>query len=134
MGGDLQGIIDKLDYLEGLGINGIYLCPITKANTNHRYDTIDYMEIDPYLGDKTTFKKLVKEAHKRDIKIMLDAVFNHIGFYSKQWQDVLKNKEKSIFKDWFYINDFDKLNLNLEKMNGHNLPYETFGCVYICQN
>ena len=130
MGGDLQGIIDKLDYLEGLGINGIYLCPITKANTNHRYDTIDYMEIDPYLGDKTTFKKLVKEAHKRNIKIMLDAVFNHIGFYSKQWQDVLKNKEKSNFKDWFYINDFDKLNLNLEKMNGHNLPYETFGCVY----
>lgn len=130
MGGDLQGIINKLDYLKNLGINGIYLCPITKAHTNHRYDTISYLEIDPYLGDKTTFRKLVKEAHKRGIKIMLDAVFNHIGFYSDIWQDVIKNRENSKYKDWFYIHDFNRLGLDLEKMDSCNLPYETFGCVY----
>ncbi|MGL4911415.1 MAG: glycoside hydrolase family 13 protein, partial [Romboutsia sp.] len=128
-GGDLQGVIDNLDYLSDLGINGIYFCPITSGDTNHRYDTIDYMEIDPHLGDRETLKTLVKEAHKRGIKIMLDAVFNHIGYYSKQWQDVIKNKEKSIYKDWFYIKDINKVDTPLEKMDGRNLPYETFGCV-----
>ena len=95
MGGDLQGVIDKLDYLKDLGVTGLYFCPITMGHTNHRYDTIDYMKIDPHLGDKKTLKRLVKEAHKRGMKVMLDAVFNHIGYYSKQWQDVIKNKEKS---------------------------------------
>ncbi|WP_416173825.1 alpha-amylase family glycosyl hydrolase, partial [Clostridium perfringens] len=70
MGGDLQGVIDKLDYLYDLGITGLYFCPIFKATTNHRYDTIDYLEVDPTLGDKKTFKKLVDEAHKRGMKIM----------------------------------------------------------------
>ena len=88
MGGDLQGVIDKLDYLIDLGITGLYFCPIFNATTNHRYDTIDYLTIDPTLGDEKTFKKLVKEAHKRGMKIMLDAVFNHIGYFSEQWQDV----------------------------------------------
>ena len=128
-GGDLQGVIDHLDYLKELGINGIYFCPITSGNTNHRYDTIDYMQIDPHLGDEETLKNLVKEAHNRGIKIMLDAVFNHIGYYSKQWQDVIKNKEKSIYKDWFYIKDIDKVDTPLQKMDSKELPYETFACV-----
>src|SRR5699024_1186789 len=78
-GGDFQGVIDHLDYLTDLGINGIYFTPIFKANSNHKYDTIDYLEIDPQFGDKETFKKLVNECHKRNIKVMLDAVFNHSG-------------------------------------------------------
>ena len=90
MGGDLQGVIDNLDYLKDLGVTGLYFCPITMGNTNHRYDTIDYMKIDPHLGDKKTLKKLIKEAHKREMKVMLDAVFNHIGYYSNKWQDVIK--------------------------------------------
>lgn len=127
-GGDLQGIINHLDYLQDLGINGIYLCPITEGNTNHRYDTIDYMKIDKRLGNEDTLRKLVDEAHKRNIKVMLDAVFNHIGYYSKQWQDVIENKEKSIYKDWFYIKDIETVDTPIENM-GKDIPYETFGCV-----
>lgn len=129
MGGDLQGVIDHLDYLKDLGVTGLYFCPITMGHTNHRYDTIDYMKIDPHLGDKKTLKKLVKEAHKRGMKIMLDAVFNHIGYYSKQWQDVIKNKEKSKYKDWFYIKDINKVDTPLNKIDSKNIPYETFSCV-----
>lgn len=105
-GGDLKGVLDHLDYLSDLGISGIYFCPIFKAGTNHKYDTIDYFEIDPDFGDKALFRKLVEEAHKRGIRIMLDAVFNHIGAYSPQWQDVILHGEKSRYKDWFHIHSF----------------------------
>ncbi|MGX7014367.1 glycoside hydrolase family 13 protein [Vagococcus silagei] len=105
-GGDLQGVIDHLDYIQELGINGLYFCPIFKATSNHKYDTIDYFEIDPAFGDKAKFKELVEKAHERGIKIMLDAVFNHFGNKSPQWQDVLENEEKSRFKDWFQIKEF----------------------------
>ncbi|HAQ1854926.1 TPA: alpha-glycosidase, partial [Enterococcus faecium] len=94
-GGDLQGVMDHLDYLTDLGINGIYFCPIFKATSNHKYDTIDYYEVDPAFGDKKLLKNLIDEAHKRGIRIMFDAVFNHMGVHSPQWQDVLKNGEKS---------------------------------------
>ena len=117
------------DRYKDLGVTGLYFCPITMGHTNHRYDTIDYMKIDPHLGDKKTLKKLVKEAHKRGMKIMLDAVFNHIGYYSKQWQDVIKNKEKSKYKDWFYIKDINKVDIPLNKIDSKNIPYETFSCV-----
>ncbi len=103
-GGDLQGIIDHLDYLQELGITGLYLCPIFESPSNHKYDTIDYFEIDRHFGDKETFHQLVKEAHARGMKIMLDAVFNHIGYDSPQWQDVVKYGEDSIYKDWIHIN------------------------------
>ncbi|SDB82795.1 Glycosidase [Pelagirhabdus alkalitolerans] len=105
-GGDFQGILNHLDYLEELGINGIYLCPIFKAGSNHKYDTIDYFEIDPQFGDKETFRKLVDQCHERGIKVMLDAVFNHSGYYFEPFQDVLKNNEQSPYKDWFHIWDF----------------------------
>ncbi|ERJ12221.1 glycoside hydrolase family 13 protein [Haloplasma contractile] len=128
-GGDIQGIIDSLDYLHNLGINGIYLCPIFKATTTHRYDTLSYFDIDQYLGDKEAFKRLVDEAHKRGIRIMLDAVFNHIGFFSPQWQDVVKNNEQSKYKDWFHIHKFPVVDQPLEELNGNYLNYETFGRV-----
>lgn len=70
-GGDLQGIIDHLDYLQELGITGLYLCPIFESPSNHKYDTIDYFKIDQHFGDKETFRKLVQEAHARGMKIML---------------------------------------------------------------
>ena len=105
-GGNLQGIIGHLDYLADLGINGIYFTPIFKAKSNHKYDTVDYMEIDPQFGDKETFRQLVKECHARGIRVMLDAVFNHSGFYFKPFQDVLKNQEDSTYKDWFHIWEF----------------------------
>ena len=78
-GGDLEGIIQKLDYLQSLGITCIYLNPIYEAHSNHRYDTADYTKVDPLLGSKEDFKRLCKEANKRGMHIMLDGVFNHTG-------------------------------------------------------
>lgn len=98
-GGDLQGVINNIDYLAKLGINGIYFTPIFKAYSNHKYDTIDYMEIDPQFGDKETMKKLVQVCHDHGIKVMLDAVFNHSGFYFPQFQDVLEKGAESPYKD-----------------------------------
>ena len=69
----------KLDYLKELGINGIYLTPINESPSNHKYDTTDYAKIDPRFGDEETFKRLVGEAHKRDMRIMLDGVFNTVA-------------------------------------------------------
>lgn len=105
-GGDFQGVIDHLDYLVKLGINGIYFTPIFKAHSNHKYDTIDYFEIDPQFGTKEKFAELIEECHKRDIRVMLDAVFNHSGYYFPQWQDVLEKGELSNYKDWFHIEEF----------------------------
>jgi glycosidase len=126
-GGDLQGVIDHLDYLEDLGINGIYFCPIFEASSNHKYDTIDYLKIDPAFGDAETFKKLVDECHRRGMKVMLDAVFNHIGDSSPQWQDVLKNGEDSKYVDWFHINEFPpsyKRGENFE--DAYDITYDVF--------
>lgn len=105
-GGDFEGIIEHLDHLVDLGITGIYFTPIFKAHSNHKYDTIDYMEIDPQFGDKETFRKLVNACHEKGIKVMLDAVFNHCGYYFPPFQDVLENGEKSKYKDWFHIHEF----------------------------
>ncbi|MDQ6595893.1 alpha-glycosidase [Bacillus salipaludis] len=105
-GGDLDGVIQHVKYLKDLGISGIYFTPIFKAYSNHKYDTIDYMEIDPQFGTKETFRELIDVCHQNDIKVMLDAVFNHSGFYFPQFQDVLKNGENSRYKDWFYVREF----------------------------
>lgn len=126
-GGDLQGVIDHLDYLVDLGINGIYFCPIFEAYSNHKYDTIDYLAIDPAFGDNDTFKRLVEECHKRGIKVMLDAVFNHMGDTSHQWLDVIKNGKDSPFADWFHINEFPvnyKEGENFE--DAYDITYDVF--------
>jgi len=129
-GGDLQGVLDNMDYLEDLGINGIYFTPIFKAHSNHKYDTIDYKEIDPDFGDKALFKKVVEEAHSRGIRIMIDAVFNHVGIHSPQWLDVLENQDQSRYKDWFYIHSFpvdDVAGLSTEALeNVGRVNYDTF--------
>ena len=105
-GGDLEGIIQKLPYLEDLGINGIYLTPINESPSSHKYDTTDYTKIDPHFGDEETFMRLVKECHNRGIRVMLDGVFNHCGQFFAPWQDVLKNGPESIYYDWFMINEW----------------------------
>ncbi|GEO62593.1 glycoside hydrolase family 13 protein [Lactiplantibacillus paraplantarum] len=105
-GGDLQGVLDHLDHLQKLGVNGIYFNPLFKAPSNHKYDTEDYYQIDPHFGNAALFKEVVTQAHQRGIHVMLDAVFNHIGDKSLQWQDVLKNGQRSKYAGWFHINKF----------------------------
>lgn len=106
-GGNLQGIIDRLDYLKDLGITGIYSTPVNQSSSQHKYDTEDYLSIDSDFGTNETFARLVKEAHERGIRIMVDGVFNHCGKEFFAWQDVLKNKEHSKYRDWFFVKDFD---------------------------
>lgn len=122
-GGDLRGIIDNLDHIIELGCNGIYMTPIFKANTNHKYDTEDYLKIDEHFGDEKILTELIEKSHAKGIKIMFDAVFNHSGSKFSQWLDVLKHKEKSEFFDWFFV--YDSANLkDAEEYKGGYLQYE----------
>lgn len=100
-GGDLAGIIDKLDYLAEMGFNALYLNPIFRAGTNHKYDTHDYFAIDPAFGDDATFDRLISEAHARGMRIVLDGVFNHCGLGFAPFQDLLANGAASEYRDWF---------------------------------
>ncbi len=127
-GGDLQGILDKLDYLQSLGITAIYLNPIFESPSLHKYDAIMYHHVDANFGpdpvrdrelikkevpdDPNTwvmtsadklFLKLVKEVHKRNMKIIVDGVFNHIGIKNPFFQDVVKNQQNSTYKNWFTV-------------------------------
>lgn len=130
MGGDLQGIINKLDYLQDLGVNGLYLCPIFTANASHKYDTVDYFNVDPHFGGNDRFKELVKKAHQRGMTVMLDAVFNHIGNQSPLWLDVVKNGDKSPYADWFWIKKFPVYpSGDKNEWDFRNFNYETFGNV-----
>ncbi|NUU63806.1 alpha-glycosidase [Paenibacillus agri] len=119
-GGDLQGVIDHLDHLSELGITGIYFTPVFSATTNHKYDTEDYMSIDPHFGDTQTLKKLVDACHERGIRVLLDAVFNHSGRTFAPFVDVLEKGEASRYKDWFHIHRFP-----LEVIDGIP-PYDAF--------
>lgn len=86
-GGDLQGIEESLDYIKSLGTSIIYLSPIVHSQSNHRYDTSDYENVDPYVGTNESLSKLCQEAHKRGMKVILDAVFNHTGNDSKYFNE-----------------------------------------------
>ena len=102
-GGNLAGIEDKLEYIKGLGVNAIYLCPIFKSNSNHRYHTVDYFEIDPVLGTLEDFDRLVKKVHKLGMRIILDGVFNHCsrGFF--QFNSLMELGPNSPYVDWFHV-------------------------------
>lgn len=105
-GGDLEGIRKNLNYLKDLGITAIYLTPIFKSTSNHKYNTNDYMELDPDFGTKEDLKKLVNDAHEKGIKIVFDAVFNHSGEDFFAFKDLLKNQENSKYKNWFHVKKF----------------------------
>ena len=105
-GGDIPGIIKKLDYLQELGITGIYLTPINESPSSHKYDTTDYLKIDPHFGTEKDFKELVEKAHEKGIRIMVDCVFNHSGRNFAPWQDVVEKGPESEYYDWFIINEW----------------------------
>lgn len=131
-GGDIQGIINKLDYLKNLGINAIYLTPVFESPSSHKYDASMYHHIDNNFGpdpkkdreiwakenpgDPSTwqwtaadklFLKLVKECHKRGMKIIIDGVFNHTGTTFWAFQDIVKNQQNSQYKEWYTIKSWD---------------------------
>jgi glycosidase len=105
-GGDLRGVIEKLDYLIDLGVNALYLNPIFLSPANHHYSTTDYYKIDPRLGDQRDFKALLDAAHANGVRVVLDGVFNHCsrGFFA--FSDLLENQDHSAYKDWFHIKRF----------------------------
>lgn len=104
--GNLRGIINHLEYLKELGIEVIYMTPIFRSDSIHKYDTIDYYEIDPSFGTKEDLKELVDEAHSLGIRVILDAVFNHSSPKFFAFSDIMENGEKSSYKDWYYIEGF----------------------------
>ena len=118
-GGDLRGIINKFNHIKDLGIDVIYLTPIFYSSSNHKYDTIDYFRIDPSFGNTEDLKELVRLCHSNDIKVILDGVFNHIGYYSHQFQAAINNGKLSRYWDWFYIDG--------EKVDTDTINYECVG-------
>lgn len=110
-GGDLYGVIEKLDYLQDLGINAIYFNPIFSSASNHRYHTYDYYHVDPLLGGNNALKELIDAAHKRGIRVVLDGVFNHASRGFWQFHHVLETGAASPYRDWFHFDE--------ERLNGH---------------
>lgn len=131
-GGDLQGIINKLDYLQSLGITALYLNPIFWSPSHHKYDGMMYHHVDPYLGPDpqgdfeimaseqfylpetwqwtaadTLALHLVKECHRRGMRIIFDGVFNHLGVGSEPFQDLMARQKESPYRDWFEIKSWD---------------------------
>ena len=105
-GGDLQGIIDHLDYLSTLGINALYLNPVFESGSNHKYNTADYLRIDPHFGDDPTFRRFVDACHARGIRIILDAVFNHTGVDFFAFADLKKKGRSSPYAGWYNVHSY----------------------------
>ncbi len=131
-GGDIQGIIDQIDYLDSLGVTALYINPLYDGPSNHNFDARNWRHIDINFGpdpdgDKaimetetaddpntwqwTTgdklFLKLIDELHKRGIRIVMDYSWNHVGIKFWAWKDVIENQEGSKYADWFWVNRFD---------------------------
>ena len=112
-GGNAEGIISKLDYLDGLGVKVLYLTPVFSSASNHRYDTADYLSIDELFGDEKSFAKLCRAAHERGMHVILDGVFNHTGADSVYFNKFGTYPEKGAYQgkdspyyDWFYFYDY----------------------------
>ncbi len=102
-GGDLYGVAEHLDYLKDLGITALYLNPIFASASNHRYHTFDFYNVDPILGGNNALRFLLDEAHQRDMRVILDGVFNHASRGFWQFHHVLENGISSPYIDWFYF-------------------------------
>ena len=149
-GGDLQGVLDKLNYLDSLGVTAIYFRPLNDAPSLHKYDARNWRHIDINFGphplkdkeiiaseipdDPSTWKmteadklflKVVDEFHKRGIRVILDYSWNHTGQSFWAWKDVLKNQEKSKYKDWYWIDSFDN-----PKTSENEFKYHGWAGVY----
>ncbi len=140
-GGDLRGIMSRLPYLRDLGITVIYLNPIFKARSNHRYDTGDYTKVDPMLGTAEDFEALCDAAKEYGIRIMLDGVFSHTGDDSRYFnryghypdRGAYQGKDSPYYK-WFTFTHYPDRYMSwwgidtLPTVNKHNREYESFIC------
>jgi len=113
-GGDLKGIVDRIDYLKSLGVNVIYLNPIFSSISSHRYDATDYKQIDPILGDIGDFDALVEVAEENNMHIVLDGVFNHVSddsiYFDRYYKFIGKNNKVGAYPYWAYV--YDQMNNN----------------------
>ena len=130
-GGTLEGIRQHIPYLQGIGVTGLYLNPVFSSPSNHRYDTLDYTQVDSRLGTNESLVRLAEELHRNHIKLMLDGVFNHASDQCRFFRDVKERGEYSPYRDWFIIHDLDStMNeptgaLTPERMRT-DPPYECF--------
>ena len=120
-GGDLLGVVEKLDHLQELGVNALYLNPIFASGSNHRYHTHDYFRVDPMLGGDAALDELVAAAHGRGMRVVLDGVFNHASRGLLQFHDILENGAASPYLDWFHVNGFP-----LNAYGGGQLGYDAW--------
>lgn len=102
LGGTIRGITENLDYIADLGFNCVYLNPIFTAGEYHKYDLLDYFHVSPDLGTDEEFRELVNRAHGLGLRVVIDGVFNHCSWYFFAFDDVVRNGERSQYKDWFY--------------------------------
>lgn len=105
-GGTIHGIRENLDYIQGLGFNCLYLNPVFAAGEYHKYDIVDYFDVDVCMGTKEEFRALVKEVHGRGMHLILDGVFNHCSWQFPYFEDVVQKGEASAYADWFYDLEF----------------------------
>ncbi len=103
LGGDLWGVLDKLDYLASLGVGVLYLTPIHPSPSNHKYDVLDYFDVDANFGGKEAFRQVVEKAHALGMKVMMDLVFNHMCSSHPIFLDVREKGRASKYYDWFFI-------------------------------
>ena len=102
-GGDLLGIVERLDYIGSLGVTALYMTPVFSSASNHRYHTYDYFEVDPLLGGNDALRELLDACHARGMRVVLDGVFNHSGRGFWPFHHVVENGGSSPYVDWFYV-------------------------------
>lgn len=119
-GGNIRGMESRLDYLANLGVSTVYMTPIFLSDTNHKYDAIDYYQIDPRFGAAEDMKRFVARAHGMGIRVVLDAVFNHMSNKSAYFQDVVKKGAASPYAGWFFVEEYPV-------RTSPKVNYETFG-------
>lgn len=105
-GGDLIGVRRRLEHLERLGVDALYLTPCFTSPSNHKYDTVDYYEIDPAFGGNRAFRELVDAAHRRGIRVILDASFNHVHPRFFAFADLIRRGRRSRYRNWFVVDDW----------------------------
>ena len=121
--GNIKGIINRLNHIKELGVDLIYMTPLFMSDSSHKYDTIDYYKIDPSFGTEDDLRELVEKAHSMGIKVMLDAVFNHTSPKFFAFADIQKNKEKSPYFNWYYVDGFPLIFERGKKPNFKTFAY-----------